>query len=117
MGLSTHKSATLTEMQNYLDEHFAEITSISEFAAHFFYTREHVSRLFKKHLNTTVLKYIIKCRIQYSCQLLKTDTPIVDICFQTGFNSVSSFNTAFKRVTGITPSAYRKAHDEISEHI
>lgn len=115
--MSTYKPATLTEMQHYLDEHFAEITSISEFAARFFYTREHVSRLFRKYLNITVLEYIMECRVRYSCQLLKTDAPIVDICFQAGFNSISSFNTAFKRVTGITPSAYRKANDKTAAHM
>jgi AraC-like DNA-binding protein len=34
---------------------------------------------------------------------------IATIAYETGFNSLSVFNTAFKKFTSMTPSAYRKA--------
>ena len=53
-------------------------------------------------------KYITQLKIEKASQLLKQqDLRISDIVFQTGFDSVSTFNRAFKSHTGKTPSQYR----------
>ncbi len=55
-------------------------------------------------------------RIMHSCTLFKDrefqNYTIAFIAFESGFSSVSSFNTAFKKVTGQTPSSYRKMVDQ-----
>lgn len=107
--------ASVMEIQRYLDEHFLEISSVSDVAAHFFYSREYVSRLFKKYLNTTVADYVIKRRISYSQQLMETDLSLADICFHSGFGSVSSFIRSFKSIMGMSPSKYRRMQQEIAQ--
>jgi len=98
----------VVEIQKYLDEHFTEVSTVSEVAEHFFYSREYVSRLFKRHLNTTVADYVLKRRISHSQMLIAAGAPLIDVCFQSGFGSVSTFIRAFRSITGMTPSAYRK---------
>lgn len=100
------------DIQHYLDTHFAEVSTVAEVAEHFFYSREYVSRLFKKYLNTTVANYVLQRRIVYSQRLIETDMPLLDVCYQAGFGSTSSFIRAFQSVTGMTPSKYRHAHHE-----
>lgn len=100
--------SSLMEIQRYIDEHFTEILSISDIASHFFYSREHVSRLFKKYFRVSVAEYVLRRRINYSCQLMRSETKLADICFQAGFSSVPAFIRSFKRVMGMTPSDYRK---------
>lgn len=96
------------DIQQYIDEHFTELSSVSDVAAHFFYSREYVSRLFKRYLNTTVTDYILKRRISYSQQLIFAGVPLIDAGFQAGFGSVSTFIRSFRSVVGMTPSDYRK---------
>ena len=47
-------------------------------------------------------------RIAYAqAALLETDLPVTEVMFEAGFLSKSSFNTEFRRVTGLTPSQFR----------
>ena len=98
----------VVEIQKYLDEHFTEVSTVAQVAEHFFYSREYVSRLFKRHLNTTVADYVLKRRISHSQSLIASGLPLIDVCFQSGFGSVSTFIRAFRSITGMTPSDYRK---------
>lgn len=98
----------VVEIQKFLDEHFTEVSTVTEVADHFFYSREYVSRLFKRYLNTTVADYVLKRRISHSQALIAAGLPLIDVCFQSGFGSVSTFIRAFRSIMGMTPSAYRK---------
>lgn len=95
-------------LQQYLDTHYAEINSVSEVAEHFFYSREYVSRLFKKYYDTTILDYIHKLRISKSRVLIADGMPIIDVCYAVGFSSLSTFIRAFRSITNMTPSEYRR---------
>ena len=72
-------------------------------------SREHLSRCLKQHLGITPSEYINELRINYASNLLlHTNTPILDICFMCGFQSLSYFYKVFKRKYGQSPSEFRK---------
>ncbi|MEO5681372.1 MAG: AraC family transcriptional regulator [Chitinophagaceae bacterium] len=55
------------------------------------------------------LHYLINIRIAEAIKLLKnTDKPVTDIALDTGFYSSQHFSTTFKKLTGYTPSHFRK---------
>jgi AraC-like DNA-binding protein len=62
--------------------------------------------------------FINRYRIEATAKLLKNNEQrkltILEILYQVGFNSKSSFNTAFKKQTGLTPTQYRKKHLSVS---
>lgn len=62
--------------------------------------------------NTNFNSFINKLRIEEAIKLLQTsqyeNQTIAAVAFDVGFNSISSFNTVFKKQTGKTPSAFRK---------
>ena len=100
-------------LQHYIDRHFSQISSVSQIAEHFFYSREYVSRLFKKYFDTTISDYIMKRRIAESQLLIKQGLSLIDVAYQVGFGSLPTFIRAFREVTNMTPSEYRKMQKNI----
>lgn len=64
---------------------------------------------FKKSTKKTYIDFLNEIRIGNACKLLiKTDMSIVDICYESGFNTLANFNKQFLKIKGETPSKYRK---------
>ena len=101
-------------LQHYIDHNFSKISSVSQVADHFFYSREYISRLFRKYFDTTISDYIMKRRISESQLLIMKGVPLIDVAYQVGFGSLSTFIRAFRSVANMTPSEYRKLKNKIS---
>ncbi|AQS94474.1 DNA-binding protein [Polaribacter sp. BM10] len=74
-------------------------------------TRE-LSVLINQHLNQHFFDFVNEYRIEEAKEILKNpkekELTVLEILYQVGFNSKSSFNTAFKKHTGLTPTQFRK---------
>lgn len=71
-------------------------------------------RFFKRNIKKSYFDFIRDLRIGHACkQLRETDRPILDICYDSGYNSWAHFSKQFKHVTKIPPSAYRNQHIKI----
>ncbi|MCL6268226.1 AraC family transcriptional regulator [Flagellimonas myxillae] len=89
-----NKSITLNEV--------AEVASMNPSA---------FSRFFKKVNRKTFKEYLNELRVGYACKLISEDRHnITRICFESGYNNISNFNRQFKRITGKSPSQYRKQY-------
>lgn len=56
-------------------------------------------------------EWVNRYRINAANQALtSTDQSITQICYESGFNSKSTFNTAFRKINGCTPTEYRRQH-------
>jgi len=65
---------------------------------------------FKKTTRKKYIDFVNEIRIGYSSQLLiETEESIIDVCYESGFNTVANFNRQFLRLKGMTPSRFRKA--------
>lgn len=74
-------------------------------------SHEHLSRSMKKYYGLTPTEYINALRINYASNLLlNTNTPIIDICYTSGFQSLSNFYKAFDKTYHMSPSAFRKKY-------
>jgi len=63
----------------------------------------------KNYTGFTPLNYLINIRVSEAIKLLKKkDVSITDIALDTGFYSSQHFSTTFKKLTGYTPSEFRK---------
>ena len=75
-------------------------------------TRE-LSVLINHQLGKHFYDFVNAYRVEYAMGILKDNTKtkvtILEILYEVGFNSKSSFNTAFKKYTGNTPTFFRKS--------
>jgi AraC-like DNA-binding protein len=72
-----------------------------------------LSVLINQELGQHFFDFVNSYRIEKAKSILKDNTntklTILEILYEVGFNSKSSFNTAFKKHTGQTPTAFRKS--------
>ena len=71
-----------------------------------------LSVLINQHLNQHFFDFVNEYRIEEAKTILKNPDKkaftVLEILYDVGFNSKSSFNTAFKKHTGLTPTQFRK---------
>lgn len=64
---------------------------------------------FKKSTKKTYIDFLNEIRVGYACKLLiDTDQNIINICYDSGYNTLANFNKQFRKVKHTTPSKYRK---------
>ncbi len=100
----------LVEEKNFLD---ASI-SLESLAEKMQLSKGYVSKIFNSEIGISFKEYLNKLRTEEAkSYLLNPDFhnyTLVAIGLEAGFSSKSSFNATFKKVTGLTPSAYKKKH-------
>lgn len=80
----------------------AEIAGVGE---------RHLLRLFRQRKGTSLTEFIRESRLEKARYLLGlTDMPLKQVAHRLGFSSHSTFTTAFKHETGITPAEFRSQH-------
>ena len=73
----------------------------------------HLAHSFAGDYGISPINYLIARRIEESKTLLgTTDMNIAKIASFSGFASQSYFSQCFRRITGMTPNAFRRAQDE-----
>ena len=94
----------------YLDGHFREKCTLEEVAAYAHFSPVYFHGLFCKALGETPYEYLTRLRIDEAKRLLLTQQkPLSQVAEECGFSSQSYFNSVFRRVTGTTPSVFRRA--------
>lgn len=108
-SLSTATDNRLEKILSYITLHYVENITITHMAELVAMNPTAFCRYFKEKCNKTFFDYILELRIQYACNLLKSDTmDITQISLTCGFNTTSHFNRIFKRIMQQTPSDYKR---------
>ena len=97
----------LRRVTDYIDEHLAEDLSLAELAGIVALSSFHFARLFKGATGYAPHQYHIRCQVKRSKELLlENDLSTACVAQAVGFASQSHLNYHFKRVVGLTPTAF-----------
>ena len=108
------KNENLLKVLNYIYQNFSFQIKVETLASIMGLSEGETSRTFKKLTGQSPMDYVIHYRIKIATILLKnTSKSITDIAFEVGFSSSNYFTIAFKKITGLTPSEYKK-HTSVS---
>ena len=111
--LKEAESDRMNKVHAYVMKNFREKVSLEEVAAVANMSPSSFSRYFKVHANKTFSDFLTEIRIGYSCKLLmEKKISIYEVCYESGFNTLSNFNRQFKDVTHHSPFEYRKKYLE-----
>ena len=108
---SVSQTKSLEKMKTilkYVEEHYDEHITIDDMAALTYYSKSHFMKFFKQHMGTGFIDYLNDYRLTMAERLLKSsDSPVLEIAAQSGFDNLSYFNRIFKRKYGISPGKWR----------
>jgi YesN/AraC family two-component response regulator len=98
------------ETRHYFSDNLA---SLSELAKKIGESSHHVSQVINEKLNQSFFELLASYRIEEAKRILsdnkKYNLTIEEISEMVGYNSKTAFNNAFKKLTGKTPSEFRKS--------
>ncbi|MBR0145467.1 MAG: helix-turn-helix domain-containing protein [Eubacterium sp.] len=93
---------------DYIHDNLHRQLTVSELAEKEGLSTSYYSRLFVKETGMNVNQFINDAKIRTAQNMLRfSDFPILDISISMGFSSQSAFSSTFKKVTGMSPKAYR----------
>ena len=111
INILIEKNSLIDEIIQYINYHLDEEIKIDDLANHFFISKFHLIREFKKHSGTTVHKYIIQKKLILAKELILKGTPIIQVYVLCGFGDYSNFFRAFKNEYGVTPKQFFELMD------
>lgn len=95
----------------WLTCNFQHEVSIDSLAKYIGMNRSALCTFYKRNTGETIFNHLMTLRVEAAKHILQTeDTSIAQCCFKSGFNDIPHFNRTFKRLTGVTPSEYRKGN-------
>lgn len=96
-------------------DHFREPLPLSRMASVACLSIPSFCQYFKRRTQKTFVDFLNEVRIGYACsQLIETELPVIEICYDSGYNTMAHFHRQFLKLKGLTPLQYRKTfHPDI----
>jgi AraC-like DNA-binding protein len=112
---SSHRADTVEAIQlsveraiRHMKEHLAEPLDLDGLAQVAAVSKFHFVRVFDETTGTTPHHFLSCLRIQRAKELLlKSGTPITEVCMEVGYNSLGTFSTKFSELVGLSPQEFR----------
>lgn len=106
LGADVKMSSLIDRVIEHINTNIEEDITVDKLSSHFYISKFHLSREFKKHTGTTIHRYIIQKKLIEAKELILKKIPITDVYKQCGFEDYSNFFRAFKNEYGVTPKQF-----------
>ncbi len=100
--------ARLEKLRAYLDSHYAEPHTLDDLSRRAKLSRSYLCRAFKRYTGKALFDYLVERRIEAAMLGLRDGrAKVLEVALDSGFNDLSYFNRTFRKLVGLTPTAYR----------
>ncbi|MEO8474151.1 MAG: AraC family transcriptional regulator [Chryseolinea sp.] len=112
-SLKDSDTERMNKVHAYVMQNFKEKVMLNDVAAIANMTTTSFSRYFKTHGNKTFSDFLSEIRIGHACKLLiEKKMSVSEICYDSGFQTLSNFNRQFKAITHYNPLEYKNKFAE-----
>ncbi len=98
------------QVRAYLHAHYARNVTLDELAALVNFSPYYLLRSFRQVVGLPPHAYLTSVRINHARRLLQAGASLADVAASTGFTDQSHLSRHFKRLVGVSPGQYRRAH-------
>lgn len=109
-------SKNITEIITYLNNHLTEPIHLDKISEHFFISKHHLNKVFRKATGTTIYDYLLYKRVIYAQQLIIVGQTASEAAMDAGFKDYSTFYRSYKKFLGHSPAKDREAPYLLPEH-
>jgi two-component system response regulator YesN len=102
-------NSVMAKAMEFIILHYNEDISLQSVSEHISLSPAYLSKQFKKTYNQNFIEFLIQYRMEKARELLKSSTYSVnEVSFIVGFKDEKHFFRTFKKITGVTPGAYKR---------
>jgi AraC-like DNA-binding protein len=101
--------ARLCRARDFLAAGYRDRVTLHDAARHAWLSPFHFNRVFAQVFGETPHEFVTRIRIDEAKRLLLGGNhSVTDVCFDVGYESLGSFSTRFRSLTGLSPAAFRR---------
>ena len=97
----------IKKILSYIEENYQNKITLNDIAGHIHLCESECTRLFKRHMNTTLFAFLQEYRIQRSLEFLQDDQPVSAVADKAGFSDPNYYSKVFAKIKGCSPREYR----------
>ena len=97
----------IKKILSYIEENYQNKITLNDIAGHIHLCESECTRLFKRHMNTTLFAFLQEYRIERSLEFLQADQPVSAVADKAGFSDPNYYSQVFAKIKGCSPREYR----------
>ena len=97
----------IKKILSYIEENYQNKITLNDIAGHIHLCESECTRLFKRHMNTTLFAFLQEYRIERSLEFLQDEQPVSAVADKAGFSDPNYYSKVFAKIKGCSPREYR----------
>lgn len=113
-GQKAHEDEQVKKAQEFIETNFPEKITVDQLADMLALSRRSLERRFKYATGNTIVEYIQRVKIEAAKKDFESNRKnINEVMYEVGYTDTKGFRSVFKKVTGLSPVAYRKKYNKL----